>query len=73
MKNTAHGHEAYKQVRANGGSKLEARKVMEVTSQKHTEQRIERQFGHSKSRYNDDVSDFDHPINDGGWHTADDL
>ena len=44
MKNTAHGYEAYKQVRANGGSKLEARKVMEVKSK--SRQRIER-FGHS--------------------------
>jgi hypothetical protein len=71
-RNTAWGNKAYKEVRRNGGSKDEAREASNRATELYHQQTRERQFGKCGSHDND-VSDFNNSLNDGYWHTSDDL
>lgn len=71
-RNTAWGNKAYREVRRNGGSKEEAKEASRKASEEYYKQLREKQFGNCGD-YNDNVWDWDHPINDGSWHTAEDL
>lgn len=71
-KNTAWGNNAYRETRANGGSKEEARSASKSASESYSKHVQEQQFG-NKSSHESDVSDFNNSKNDGAWHTADDL
>lgn len=72
MKNTAWGNKAYKETRANGGSKEAARIASSNASEKYTKHVQQQQFGKNRS-FESDVSKFNDSKNDGCWHTSDDL
>lgn len=71
-KNTAWGNKAYNEIRRNGGSKEEAKEAASKATEAYYQHTIERQFGNIVS-YNNDVSDFNNDINNGSWHTSEDL
>lgn len=71
-RNTAWGNNAYKETRSNGGSKQEAKQASSEATERYHQQTRDRQFGNCGSQDND-VSDFNNTINDGSWHTSDDL
>lgn len=72
MKNTAWGNKAYKETRANGGSKEQARIASANASDKYTKHVQQQQFG-KKSSFESNANNFNDSKNDGSWHTADDL
>lgn len=72
-KNTSWGNKAYRETRANGGSKEESKQASQRANQLYHEKIIERQFGKLDPNHDNDLSDFNNSINDGSWHTSDDL
>jgi hypothetical protein len=72
-KNTAWGNKAYKESRAEGGSKAEARAASESASAAYTEHVQNQQFGRASSNFNENLHSANHSKNDGAWHTAEDL
>jgi hypothetical protein len=71
-KNTAWGNKAYKETRVNGGSKEDARSASQSASESYSKHIQQQQFGNSSS-YESDNTDYNNPINNGSWHTANDL
>jgi hypothetical protein len=70
--NSAWGRMAYKEAKKNGGSIEDAKNAQRQADESYWSQTKERQFGKSPD-YDNDVSDFGNSINDGAWHTAEDL
>lgn len=71
-RNTAAGNNAYRETRRSGGSKEESKQASTNASEKYHQQTRDRQFGNGSSKDND-VSDFNNSINDGAWHTSENL
>jgi len=71
-KSSAAGNRAYKETRSNGGSKEQCKQASKEADERYYQKVRENQFGRIKGRDNN-VSDFNNPINDGSWHTSDDL
>jgi len=71
-KNTAWGNKAYNETRRSGGSKEQAREASSKASEAFHKHIQANQF-ERRGSYVNDVSDFNNSINDGSWHTADDL
>ena len=68
----AWGKKAYNETRKNGGSKEEAKVAQQLASEEYSRHLYQQRFGRSNS-FKSDVSNFNNSINDGRWHTADDL
>lgn len=69
-KNSAAGQRAYRETRSNGGSKEQAKEACNNANQNYYQREQQR---HSSNNVTHKPHEWDDDINDGCWHTADDL